>query len=97
MLERLLYEGHRLGLGVYTNSSVIKDTIEKDLGFPCTLIELKPDKKNSIVNTKLLILDGIEIYNHKPTTKELSEESSPSVYWDLYNTKTIKNIRGEKK
>ena len=91
LLERLLAQGHKLGLGVYSNSKLICDTIEKELGFPCTLIELKPDKVHRIVNTRLLILDGVEYFDHKPTSeeKEKAFKTHKPVYWDLYDTRTI--------
>jgi hypothetical protein len=88
LLQRLLEQGHKLGLGVYSNSQLICDTVENELGLPCTLVELKPDKERKTVNTKLLILDDVEKYfDHKPKPKELSKlfKKTPQ-YWDLYNT-----------
>ena len=91
LLYRLLEHGHKLGLGVYTNSEVIKDMLEKEYGFPCTLIALKPDvnTKHRIVNTKILILDQIERYtDHKPKIEITGGKPyKKPEYWNLYDTK----------
>lgn len=93
LLHRFLQSGHKIGLGVYTNSTIIKDILEKEYGFPCTLIQLKPDRENRIVNTKLLILDDIERYlDHKPKPKlkiKGGRKYNVPKYWHLYDTKEI--------
>lgn len=99
LLHRLLQRGHKLGFGVYTNSEVIKDVLEKEYGFPCTLIQLKPDREHRIVNTRLLILDQIEqLKDHKPKPEIKGKKQFDNIpkYWNLYDTKEIQKSRREK-
>jgi hypothetical protein len=57
-LYTLLSQDRKIGISVYTNSEILKKTVE-EIGLPCTLIKPNPSGVNKI---KLIIFDDVEQY-----------------------------------
>jgi hypothetical protein len=90
VLESVLLQGHKLGIGVYTNSKTLMRVIEDEFGLPCTLVSIGETgaERHCWPSTMLLMLDDVELFDHKPKPLELNNRKA--VYWNLYDTRTVR-------